>query len=53
MIKQIITMLQLNDFYGNTELIDIAKGKYELTGSTKKIWKQAKRELINKKNGRN
>ena len=46
-------MLQLNDFYGNTESIDIAKGKYELTGSTKKIWKQAKRELIKKKNGRN
>jgi hypothetical protein len=53
MIKQIIAMLQLDNFYGESELIDIAKGKHELTGSTKKIWKQAKRELINKKNGRN
>jgi hypothetical protein len=53
MIKQIIAMLQLDNFYGYTETIDIAKGKYELTGSTKKIWKQAKRELIKNKNGRN
>jgi hypothetical protein len=53
MIKQIITMLQLNDFYGNTESIDIAKGKYELTISPKKIWKQTKRELKNINNGRN
>jgi len=53
MIKQIIAMLQLDNFYRESELIDIAKGKHELTGSTKKILKQAKRELINKTNGRN
>ncbi len=46
-------MLQLDNFYGESELIDIAKGKHELTGSTTKIWRQAKRELINKRNGRN
>lgn len=52
MIKQIISMLQLSDFYGESELIDIAKGKHELTTSMKKMWKQGKRQLTNKTNGR-
>lgn len=52
MIKQIIAMLQLDDFYGESELIDIAKGKHELTTSMKKMWRQEKRKLINKRNGR-
>lgn len=52
MIQQIIAMLQLDDFYGNTETIDIAKGKYKLHTSLKKAIKQGKRELINKRNGR-
>jgi Mg2+/Co2+ transporter CorB len=52
MIQQIITMLQLDDFYGYTETIDIAKGKHKLHTSLKKGIKQAKRELINKRNGR-
>jgi hypothetical protein len=44
-------MLQLDNFYGESELIDIAKGKHELTTSIKKMWK---RELRNKLyNGRN
>jgi hypothetical protein len=38
-------MLQLDNFYGESELIDIAKGKHELTTSMKKMWK---RELRNK-----
>jgi len=45
-------MLQLDDFYGNTETIDIAKGKYKLHTSISKAWKQEKRELINKRNVR-
>ena len=45
-------MLQLDDFYGYTETIDIAKGKYKLQTSLKKAIKQAKRELTNKRNGR-
>jgi hypothetical protein len=45
-------MLQLDDFYGYTDTIDIAKGKYKLHTSLKKGIKQAKRELINKRNGR-
>ena len=52
MIQNIITMLQLDDFYGNTETIDIAKGKYKLQTSLKKAIKQSKRELTNKRNGR-
>jgi hypothetical protein len=49
MIQQIVTMLQLDDFYGNTEAIDIAKGKYKLHTSLKKAIKQLKRNT----NGRN
>ena len=45
-------MLKLDDFYGNTEAIDIAKGKYKLHTSLKKAIKQGKRELKNKGNGR-
>jgi len=50
MIKQIVAMLQLDDFYGESELIDIAKGKYQYTTSMKKMWKQEKRNKIS--NGR-
>ena len=49
MIQNIITMLQLDDFYGNSETIDIAKGKYKLQTSLKKAIKQLKRNT----NGRN
>lgn len=52
MIKNIIAMLQLDEFYGESELIDIAKGKYKLHTSIKKAIKQGKRELINRRNGR-
>ena len=52
MIQRIITMLKIDDFYGNTEAIDIAKGKYKLHTSLKKAIKQGKRELKNKRNGR-
>lgn len=53
MIKNIIAMLQLDEFYGESELIDIAKGKYKLHTSIRKAIKQGKRELININNGRN
>lgn len=52
MIKNIIAMLQLDDFYGESELIDIAKGKYKIHTSIRKILKQGKREIINRRNGR-
>lgn len=43
MIQQIIAMLQVSDFYGESELIDIAKGKYKLHTSLSKAIKQLKR----------
>lgn len=52
MIQQIIAMLQLDDHFGVSEAVDIAKGKYKLHTSLKKAIKQGKRELINKRNGR-
>lgn len=51
-IQQIIAMLQLDNHYGISELVDIAKGKYKLHTSLKKAIKQGKRELINTRNGR-
>ena len=51
-LQQIISMLQLDNHYGVSESIDIAKGKYKLHTSLKKAIKQGKRELINKRNGR-
>lgn len=38
-------MLKLDDFYGNTEAIDIAKGKYKLHTSLKKAINQLKRNI--------
>jgi uncharacterized protein involved in high-affinity Fe2+ transport len=51
-LQQIIAMLQLDNHYGLSESVDIAKGKYKLHTSLKKAIKQGKRELINKRNGR-
>jgi uncharacterized protein involved in high-affinity Fe2+ transport len=45
-------MLQLDNHYGVSESVDIAKGKYKLHTSLKKAIKQGKRELINRRNGR-
>jgi hypothetical protein len=33
MIKEIIDILQMSDFYGESETIDIAKGKYAYPNS--------------------
>jgi hypothetical protein len=45
MLNTIIQLLKSNDFYGQSEIIDIAKGKYKLTTSVRESYKQAKREL--------
>ena len=50
MIKLILELLKTHDFYGVSETVDIAKGKYELTGSVKKIYKQERRKFLS--NGR-
>ena len=43
MIQQIIAMLQIDNFYNESENIDIAKGKFKLYTSLKKAVKQIKR----------
>jgi len=43
MIKKIIDLLNSSEFYGCTENIEIAKGKYELKDSLKEAFKQGKR----------
>ena len=46
MINKIIEMLLLSDFYGESENIDIAKGKYKFTTSIKEQWKQDQRKRL-------
>jgi len=43
MIKEIIQLLNTNDFYNKSEIIDIAKGKYKVPMSVKEAWNQRKR----------
>lgn len=40
-----IKLLNLDNFYGQTENIEIAKGKYKLPTTLKEGYKQIKREL--------
>lgn len=44
MIQLILELLKSGDFYGVSEIVDVAKGKHELTGNLKKIYKQEKRK---------
>lgn len=44
MIKHILDLLALDEFYGQSELIEIAKGKFERPKTFKKAFKQIKRE---------
>lgn len=55
MIEQIINLLRVSEFYGESENIDIAKGKYKLSNSLIENYKQGKRKLLLKLkyNGRN
>lgn len=46
MIKEILDMLQLDDHFGQSENIEIAKGKYELPQDIKTAKKQFKRALL-------
>lgn len=50
MIKNIIAMLALDNFYGISENIDIAKGKYVYTKSFRKMTRQEIRKQEFKKN---
>ena len=49
MIKNILTLLRQFDYLVGSEIIDIAKGKNEITYSFSELYKQKKRELISKK----
>lgn len=53
MIKQIIALLGISNFYGISENIDIAKGKYEIPKTTKEAIKQGIRTIKSLNNGRN
>jgi len=52
MIRNILDLLQLDEFYGKTENIEIAKGKYHIPATFNQAIKQGKRQLKNLKNGR-
>lgn len=44
MIQTILDLLNSGDFYGQSELIEIAKGKYKLPMSLKEKVEQLKRQ---------
>lgn len=41
-------MLKVDEFYGKSEFIDIAKGKYKIPNSIREAYKQTKRKLKSK-----
>jgi hypothetical protein len=49
MIQLIIQLLQINEFYAESENIEIAKGKYNIASTFKQSWKKAKREIMQNK----
>lgn len=49
MIRNILKLLREFDYMVGSEIIDIAKGKNEITYSFSELYKQRKRELISKK----
>ena len=50
MISQLIDILSLNDFYGETKTIDFAKGRNELPSTWKSTLKWIKRLWYGRKN---
>ena len=44
MIKNILELLALQQHYGQSEVIEIAKGKYKLVTSWKQAFEQIKRQ---------
>ena len=49
MIKNIIAMLKISEFYGVSENIDIAKGKYKIPKGFKESFKSTTRKMTSKK----
>ena len=52
-INQIVQLLQVSEFVGEHEYIEIAKGKYKLHDKIKPAYKQMVRELLIKKLNKN
>ena len=48
-MKLILDLLSISDFYGVSERVDIAKGKYQIPHTYKGLWKYIKRRLCQKK----
>lgn len=44
-MKEIMELLQVSDYYGVSENVDIAKGKYQIPFTWKDLWKNIKRRL--------
>jgi hypothetical protein len=49
MIKNVIDLLALSDYYGDSKRIDTAKGIYELPTTWKSTWKLIKRIVWQRK----
>jgi hypothetical protein len=49
MIKNILQMLTIDEFYSESEFIDIAKGRNEIPKTFNKAYKQVKRKYAWKK----
>ena len=52
-MKNLLQLLSISNFYGESENIDIAKGINEIPKTYKEVIKQAFRIVKNKNNGRN
>ena len=48
-MKEIIELLNTNEYYGVSENIDIAKGRYQIPYNWKDAWKNIKRRLCQKR----
>ena len=45
MIKDIINLLQISDYYGVSKRVDIAKGKNAIPKTWKGLWENIKRRI--------
>lgn len=48
-VQNIVKMLSLTDHHGKSELIELAKGKYQIQKTSAGVYKQAMRELYMKR----
>ncbi len=45
MIQNILELLRLNDYYGEHDLIDVAKGRYEYPNTYREVLRSLKRSM--------